>query len=141
MITFDRRLRSLVVAIVAVIFSASLVVAAQPASPGASPHDNGNHGAKAGQHASDEPDASEEANEPADNEDTTDSGDSSDHCNVDLTQDPSVLATLDHGSVVCTAAHMATPAGYANHGAWVSHWAHLGKGSDNAAKPKASPGD
>jgi hypothetical protein len=35
---------------------------------------------------------------------------------------------MNHGSIVCWAAHQPTPAtGYANHGAWVSHWAHMGK--------------
>jgi hypothetical protein len=31
---------------------------------------------------------------------------------------------------------MATPSGYANHGAWVSHWAKMNKGSDKAASAK-----
>jgi hypothetical protein len=40
------------------------------------------------------------------------------------------LAAMSHGSIVCWAAHQTTwPAEFQNHGAWVSSWAHMGKGT------------
>jgi hypothetical protein len=140
-ITFDRRLRSLLVALVALIFSASIVMAAQPGNSGAG-HDNGaGHGAKAGQAASGDPsesaDPDQSSADESDNGDTTDAADAANHCNVDLTQDPSVLAGLNHGSVVCTAAQQDTPDGYDNHGAWVSHWAMMNHGSGASSAGKA----
>lgn len=48
------------------------------------------------------------------------------------------LAAMSHGSIVCWAAHQTTwPAEFANHGAWVSSWAHMGKGTA-AVKAKAT---
>lgn len=38
------------------------------------------------------------------------------------------LAELKHGSAVCWAANQATPAGYDNHGQWVSEWARKNHG-------------
>jgi hypothetical protein len=127
-----RRFRSPLIAVVAVVFSATMVMAAQPKGL-----------ATAAQHAgktvpvqaAGPTDQTDETTETTETESESDS--SADNCNVDLTQDPSVLAGLNHGSVVCTAAHMATPAGYANHGAWVSHWAKMGKGADASAAGKA----
>ena len=128
MLTLIRRFRSPLVAIVAVVFSASIVLAAQPASNSKADQHRPAQAAK----ASEQPDESAEPGESPDATDANDAG-SADHCNVDLTQDPSVLAGLNHGSVVCTAAHMATPAGYANHGAWVSHWAKMNHGAATKA--------
>ena len=77
--------------------------------------------------------SSDEGTETDESTDTETESDSADNCNVDLTQDVSVLETLDHGSVVCTAAHMDTPEGYANHGEWVSHWAKMGHAGADAS--------
>jgi hypothetical protein len=51
------------------------------------------------------------------------------------------LAALGHGSYVCWAAHQPTPDGYANHGAWVSHWAHMGKAKGTAGKSHGHTND
>jgi hypothetical protein len=128
-----RRFRSPLVALVAIVFSASIAMAAQPDGKGL---------ANASQHAGktvpvQAAETTTETDETDETTETDESADASDHCNVDLTQDPSVLAGLNHGSVVCTAAQMATPDGYANHGAWVSHWAKMGKGADASAAGKA----
>lgn len=129
------RFRSPLIAIVAVVLSAGIAMAAQPAGPAASGLTNASsHAGKTvpvqtTDEQSGQQDESSETNESTD----TGSSDSSNQCTVDLTQDPSVLAGLNHGSVVCTAAQQATPGGYDNHGAWVSHWAKLNKGADAAA--------
>jgi len=120
-----RQLRAIFTALVALALSAGLAFAGQPTSTGlanAASHANKTVPVVADGDSS-EPDETTDTETESD----TDASDSADNCNVDLTQDPSVLATLSHGSVVCTAAHTATPDGWANHGAWVSHWAHLGK--------------
>jgi cell pole-organizing protein PopZ len=43
------------------------------------------------------------------------------------------LSSYSHGQIVCSAAHMDTPDGYANHGAWVSHWARGDHGAGSGA--------
>ena len=61
-----------------------------------------------------------------------------DNCTTDPTNlIGAQLAALTHGSIVCWAAHQPTPAGYANHGAWVSHWAkqNAGHGAGHSHKP------
>jgi flagellar hook assembly protein FlgD len=133
--TLLRRFRGPLIAIIAVVFSAGIAMAAQPAGNAATGLANAStHAGKTVPvQATDE---SEEPDESAETD--TESSDASDHCTVDLTQDASVLAGLNHGSVVCTAAHQDTPDGYDNHGAWVSHWAKMNKGADAAAAGKAN---
>ena len=71
-------------------------------------------------------------------ENTGDSSDSDD-CLTDPTGlTAEELAAMNHGSIVCWAAQQETPEGYANHGAWVSQWAHMGKAKDNAPEAAAS---
>jgi hypothetical protein len=62
-----------------------------------------------------------------------------DNCLTDPTAlTPEELAALNHGSIVCWAAHQTTwPEEFANHGAWVSSWAHTGKGTE-AVNAKAT---
>jgi hypothetical protein len=129
-----RRLPGFAIAIVALVMSASLAFAGQPVSTG--PTNAASHAGKAVPTrapvtAKDDQDTETDEGTETDTE-TEAASDSADNCTVDLTQDPSVLETLNHGSVVCSAAHTDTPEGYANHGAWVSHWAHLGKDAFNA---------
>lgn len=138
MSTTLRRLPGFALGILVLALSASLALAGQPASAGvgivtASSHSGKTVQAKAAVEAAGDEDAG--TAEETETEETTEEteSDSADNCTVDLTQDVSVLETLNHGSVVCTAAHMDTPEGYANHGAWVSHWAHLGKAAFDAA--------
>lgn len=139
-----RRFRAPLIGIAAIVVSASVAFAAAPTTPGAAGL------AKAASHAGQTVPVTPTADqtgghdEATDTEDTTDTGDtgSSDHCNVDLTQDASVLAGLNHGSVVCTAAQQDPPAGYsptgfANHGAWVSSFAKGSHGSNQSATGKS----
>lgn len=129
-VQFLRRFRSPLIAIVAVVFAAGIAMAAQPADNAAAGLANAatHAGKTVPVQATDEPsgDESTEADESTD----TNTSDSADNCSVDLTQDPSVLAGLNHGSVVCTAAHQDTPQGYDNHGSWVSKWAKMNKGAN-----------
>jgi hypothetical protein len=131
-----RRLPGFAIAAVALALSASLAFAAQPVGGGLSnalSHSGKTVPVKA---TSDgvSSDETTEVDETPDTETSTDAPtDSANNCNVDLTQDVTVLEGLNHGSVVCTAAQMPTPQGYDNHGAWVSHWAHLGTAKFNAA--------
>ena len=55
--------------------------------------------------------------------------DAGDNCSVDPTvATPEELDALNHGAVVCWAAHQAEwPAWFSNHGAFVRCWAHQGK--------------
>lgn len=139
-----RRFRAPLIGIAALVVSASVAFAAAPTTPGAASL------AKAASHAgrsvpvTPTADQTGGEDEAGDTEDTTDTGEtgSSDHCNVDLSQDASVLAGLNHGSVVCTAAHQDPPAGYsptgfANHGAWVSSFAKGSHGSNHSATGKS----
>jgi hypothetical protein len=68
-------------------------------------------------------------------EDTEEDG--GDHCAVDPTAlPPEELATMNHGALVCWAAHQTEwPAEFSNHGAWVKSWAQSGK---DAAKVQRS---
>jgi len=70
--------------------------------------------------------------------DTTDTSSSGNACNIDLTQAPSALSGYSHGELVCSAAHETTPAGYANHGAWVKTWAKFGKGGNAPTTPNTN---
>lgn len=126
-----RRLRGILIAIVALALSASLTFGGQaPAAGyalGSSYEDNGGT----------EGIGDEETNEEEDTDETTDeesAEDAGDNCLTDPTGlSEEELAAMTHGSIVCWAAHQETPDGYANHGAWVSYWAHMGKGGDAAA--------
>ena len=56
-------------------------------------------------------------------------GEAGDNCTTDPTTVPAeALALMNHGSIVCWAAHQTEwPEWFANHGAWVRCWAHQGK--------------
>ena len=145
-----RRLPGFAIAIVALALSASLAFAGQPAGSTVGLSNGSTHAGKtvpvrtestdqegAGQDATETEPADTEAPDPTDAPEATDTPDpagtgSADNCTVDLTQDPSVLLTLNHGSVVCSAAHATTwdTTTYPTKGAWVSHWAKLNHGHD-----------
>jgi hypothetical protein len=64
-----------------------------------------------------------------------------DNCVTDpATLTPEQLAAATHGSIVCWAANQPTPDGYANHGAWVKHWAQMKFDANGVAIPKAQHG-
>lgn len=152
MTTLFRRFRAPAIGLIALAFSASIAFAAAPAAPSSA--GLANAATHAGQTVPVAGDVqSGDQTEATDTQDTGDATDtsntantpdnsSSNHCNVDLTQDPSVLAGLNHGSVVCTAAQQDPPGGYsptgfANHGAWVSSFAKGDHGSNQSLNGKS----
>ena len=81
------------------------------------------------------------ADEDADELDE-DAGDGGDHCATDpTTATEEELAALNHGAIVCWAAHQETPDGYKNHGAFVSEWARKNHGADNATARSGNNGN
>ncbi len=143
MMTLLRRFRAPAIGIAALVVSAGVAFAAAPSSPGATGLANAaSHAGKTVPvQATDE--QSGDQTGATDTEDSnTDNSSSSSQCNVDLTQAPSVLAGLNHGSVVCTAAQGTPPGGYgpttvANHGAWVSSFAKGDHGTNQSATGKS----
>jgi hypothetical protein len=144
MTTLLHRFRGPLVALVVLMLSATVAFAGQPAGhPGKGLEKSSSH---AGQTVTttetDETDTETTETDETETETTTssetESSSESDNCATDptaLTEEQ--LGAMTHGSIVCWAAQQDTPDGYANHGAWVSHWAHMGKGADAAAKGKA----
>jgi hypothetical protein len=147
----SRRLRAALISIVALGLSAGLAFGASP--PEAASWGLANAGAHAektvpvaggGDETGDEAgDEDSEASEGTEDEATEEEApeeesaeEASDNCATDpttLTEDE--LAAMNHGSIVCWAAHQTEwPEEFANHGAWVSSWAHSGKGDPEAAK-------
>ena len=136
-----RRLRGVLIAIVALTLSASLTFGAQPASSAAGLGKAASHSGKTVPNAGagDETAGGDEDTEPAEDETADDTSDGADNCATDPTGlTAEELAAMSHGSIVCWAAHQDTPEGYDNHGAWVSHWAQMGTGADAAAAGKAN---
>jgi hypothetical protein len=83
-----------------------------------------------------EENATEDSNETdqdsTDTKDTTEStagtSGTNDNCATSpVGLDATALAAMTHGQIVCWAAHQGAQEGYANHGAFVSHWATMGK--------------
>jgi hypothetical protein len=151
------RLQGLLIALVALALSASLAFGAQPDSSATGLANAAAHAGKtvpvansgdeetAGDEDNDEDtDEDEEAAEEETGDETGDeteeTADAADHCLVDptlLTEDE--LAAMNHGSVVCWAAHQETwPEEFTNRGAWVSSWAHTGKASETKDAAKAA---
>jgi hypothetical protein len=149
--TDTKGLRGLLIAIVVIVLSAGAVAAASPnghaANGLATAADKAGKTvpvAAQGQEGTNEDtggDVEDEANQP---ETTDDTGDTGDHCATDpRTLDDAALAALNHGAIVCWAAHQDTPEGFDNHGAWVSSWAKDNHGhadSGDAAAGAASTG-
>lgn len=132
------RLKGVFIALIALALSASLAFGAQP--PAAASFGLENAASNAGKTVpvagTDPVTAGDEETdeEPADDEEeAVGDEEAGDNCLTDptgLTEEE--LAATKRGSIVCWAAHHETPEGYANHGAWVSEWAHAGKGGDEA---------
>jgi len=140
-----RRLPGVAIALIAFMLSASLAFAGQPARTGVGLASSASHasrvtptragtttlqGADEGTETETETDTTDETGDTGDT--GTEPADTSDNCTVDLTQDPSVLLTLNHGSVVCSAAKATSwdTTLYPTKGAWVSHWAKMNHGHD-----------
>lgn len=120
-----RRFRGLLIAVVALALSASLTFGAQAPAAGYALGSSFQAGTT-------EVNGDEDADEQEDTEkdETTDeSSDSADNCLTDpttLTEEE--LAAMSHGSIVCWAAQQTEwPEWFANHGKFVSCWAHQGK--------------
>lgn len=153
-----RHLRPLLISGVVLILSAGIAFAAKPPTVGQG-HTTGTEAAGKtipvgqGDATGDTHDTTSDTHDttkPAsDTSEATESGDSGSHCLVDpTTATPQVLATLNHGAIVCWAAHQPTPGTFKNHGAFVSSWAHkasgsspTSKGASTAAKHKGSHTD
>ena len=141
-----RHLRPLLISVVALILTAGIALAAKPSTPA---HGQDLVGQASGQTVTTETETTETVTtdtetpdtETKDTETTTTTAETSDagsHCTTDPTKAaPNVLAGLNHGAIVCWAAHQPTPNTFANHGAWVSHWAKANKGATHAAAGKA----
>jgi len=138
------RLRGLLVAIVPVALAAGLVAVVAAHDGGAGLANASDHAGKVvpvrgGNEDADE-DAGEDAGEEAEQEAGEEAAGGGEHCATDpRTLEGEALAALNHGAIVCWAAHQDTPEGYRNHGAWVSEWAKQ-KGSDSSATARAGHG-
>lgn len=138
-----RRLKGVFIALIALALSASLAFGAQPPAAASFGLENASsHAGKTvpvagtdpvttGDEETDEEPAEEEEQEEEALEDE-EADEAGDNCLTDptgLTDEE--LAAMNHGSIVCWAAHQETPEGYDSHGAWVSEWARAGKGGDD----------
>jgi hypothetical protein len=135
-------LRGLLVAIVVIVLSSSAAAAAGPSGHAANgPATAAEKAGKTVPVAAQEESEQDEGTEPETEDETEaapeDAG--GDHCATDpRTLEPEALAQLNHGAIVCWAAHQQTPEGFDNHGAWVSSWAKQNKGHANEESAAAS---
>ena len=117
------RLKGVLIAIVALALSASLAFGAQAPVGGwsaAGSFENNETTENAGD---------EDTGETTDETTDETSEDAGDNCTTDpTTATPEQLAAMTHGQIVCWAAHQTEwPEWFANHGKFVSCWAHQGK--------------
>jgi hypothetical protein len=135
------RLRGPLIAIVVLALSSSLAFGAEPsAAPGAHGRANAQeHGGQAGASGDEENAGDEDTGETEETEGTEEDSESADNCLTDPTGlSEEELAAMTHGSIVCWAAHQTTwPEEFKNHGAFVSSWAHQGKGGNGHANPNS----
>lgn len=134
-----RRSKGLLLAIVVLALSASLTFGAQAPDAGyalGGSYENNNGSETAGEdegtdEAGTDETGEEETDETGDEEaeGTEDAEDAGDNCLTDPSAlTPEELAAMSHGSIVCWAARQTEwPAWFANHGKFVSCWAHQGK--------------
>ena len=138
-----RHLRPILISLLALTLTAGIAMAAKPSDAGP------RHGPKAAEVTENaDTDTDQETDTDTDTETVTETDtdpatqpapdaatDAASHCLTDpTTATPEELSVLNHGAIVCWAAHQVTPDGYANHGAWVSEWAHKNHGADASAK-------
>ena len=134
-----KRLRPLLIGLVALLFTATIAFAAKPEGGAPGRLVAAEHAGKTvpvlTEESDEDADENAEENEPAEE---TESEDAGENCATDPTGlSDEDLALLRHGSVVCWAAHQETPEGYDNHGAWVSEWAKKNHGHEPAAEEDA----
>ncbi len=142
------RLRYLLIAVVALAFSAGLAFGATPPAAGPGLANAAAHAGKtvpvanglddelgededadeegAGEEEETEEELEEDLDEDVESEEDVEDGA---NCATDPTlATPEELETMRHGSIVCWAAHQAEwPEWFSNHGAFVRCWAHQGK--------------
>jgi hypothetical protein len=116
---FFRRFRGLAIAVVVVALSATAALAA---APRLAPTASGSPAANASESA--EPSESESP-EPADSAEPSESESPEPADSAEPSEATDAGQQGDHGALVSAAANMTTPAGFANHGAFVSCVAHL----------------
>ena len=140
-----RRLRPIAIVVVALLFTSGIALAAKPTSV---PKGLDVAAEAAGKtvpvRAEEDEDEDqevdeEEAPEAPDAPDADEDSDGGDHCATDPTGlTAEELAAMNHGAVVCWAAHQETPEGFDNHGAWVSSWAKQNHGHADEATGAAA---
>jgi hypothetical protein len=131
-----RRMRSLLIGLVVLALSAGVALASAPSTPSSADQGLANAGSASGRTvpvADPVADSSKDANDKDEKaEQDKDEASESDNCKTDPTKlTVKQLAELTHGQIVCWAAHQDTPAGYDNHGAWVSSFAKDNSGTAN----------
>ncbi len=149
-----RRLRPLLISLIVLLLTAGIAFAGRPSSPAPGLATAAQAAGKtipvsdAGSTAqekdksedTDEDEEEDESAEKAKAEETDESAESDtdepDHCLIDPgTATAEVLAGLNHGAIVCWAAHQPPPhTDFDTHGAFVSHWAHWAHDVTSAAK-------
>ena len=136
-------LRGLLAALIVIVLSTGAAAAAGPSDHAAkglatAAEKAGKTVPVAGQADENEDEETEDEEEAAEEE----SAEDSEHCTTDpTTLDEAALAELNHGAIVCWAAHQETPAEFDNHGAWVSSWAKDNKGHEEADDAAAEAGN
>lgn len=146
------RLRPLLISLIVLILTAGIAFAGKPSTPAdglsvaseASGKTVPVH-AEQGDEDGDEDVDTEEA-KTDEEQDTAEldaeQGDGGDHCATDpTTATEEELAALNHGAIVCWAAHQETPDVYKNHGALVSEWARKNHGAEDAAARSGNSGN
>lgn len=138
--TLDR-LRPLLIGLIALLITAGIAFAGRPSTPANGPAIASEASGRtvpvaAEQRAGNgDEDADGDADENLETvEETATDQDAAENCATDpsnLTSEQ--LGELRHGSVVCWAAQQETPAGYDNHGQWVSEWARKNRGQSISA--------
>ena len=135
-------LRGLLVAIVVIVLSSSAAAAAGPSGHAANGLATAAEKADktvpvAAQEESEQDEDAEQETEEETEAAPEDAG--GEHCATDpRTLEPEALAELNHGAIVCWAAHQETPEGFDNHGAWVSSWAMQNNGHADEESAAAS---
>ena len=137
-------LRGLLVAIVVIVLSSSAAAAAGPSGhaangPATAAEKAGKTVPVAAHEESEEDEDAEQETEEETEAAPEDAG--GEHCATDpRTLEPEALAELNHGAIVCWAAHQETPEGFDNHGAWVSSWAKDNHGSEQSTAARENHG-
>ena len=142
MLSLATKIRPLLIGFVVLALSAGVALASQPAQSASgldeAASSSGRTVPAAGSAGSEQADADKDDadKDEADKE----SAEANDNCSTDPTKlTAEKRAALTHGQIVCWAAHQTTPAGYDNHGDWVSSFAKDNAGADS--KPAAAAQD